>query len=395
MVGRAGRLGFSETGKSLVVCMDPAEEYRVWTRYVRGQAEGLVSRFLSADPLLLITRVLAAADKAKLPTLDEEQVVAFIQSSFGAFQQAQRPGTATVTKETLRSAFARLVAGDLIRREDAGYRLTELGRLAGGSGVAIESIVRLANALRGVPVEQISEAAILAITQLTVELDDVHFPVHRKSHKERERWQGVLQRQVPYRLASAILEGDEATARAKKTASVLMWVAGNELREMEQSLLQHMRDSEAAGAIRAVADRTRDLLGTSVRVAEILSGRSDSALASSAESLAVQLELGVPRTLVPLARLTRTKLTRGQYLALERAGLSNLDTIAATDTKVLERVLGLRAAEHVARAARTTVALETEKPAGVTQVAVSGGNPGGNSKDFPGEMPNIPGPSGA
>lgn len=80
------------------------------------------------------------------------------------------------------------------------------------------------------PVEQISEAAILAITHLTVELDDVHFPVHRKSHKERERWQGLLQRQIPYRLASAILEGDEATARAKKTASVLMWVAGNELR---------------------------------------------------------------------------------------------------------------------------------------------------------------------
>jgi hypothetical protein len=53
-------------------------------------------------------------------------------------------------------------------------------------------------------------------------------------------------------------------------------------------------------------------------MAEIVSGRNDTALAATAESLSVQLELGVPGSLVPLARLTGTKLRRGQYLALDR-----------------------------------------------------------------------------
>lgn len=211
MVGRAGRLGFSETGKSMVVCLSLADEYRFWTTYVKGEPEALRSRFLASDPLLLITRVLAAADKAKLPSMNDEQIVGFIQSSFGAFQQGQRPGARPVTKEALAGAFARLVAGDLIRREENGYRLTDLGRLAGEGGIAVESIIRLAGAFRAVPIADLDDACILAVTQLTVELDDVIFPVHRKSHQERERWQGALRRQLPHRLADTILEGDQAT----------------------------------------------------------------------------------------------------------------------------------------------------------------------------------------
>ena len=52
LVGRAGRLGFSEKGSSYLVALDPRTEHDYWTRYVNGSPENLVSRFLdkNTDP---------------------------------------------------------------------------------------------------------------------------------------------------------------------------------------------------------------------------------------------------------------------------------------------------------------------------------------------------------
>lgn len=341
MVGRAGRLGFTEAGKAMIICLNPAEEHRFWTSYVKGQPEPLISRFLTTDSLLLITRVLAAVDKAKFPCMNEQQIVGFIQSSFGAFQQGLRHGARPITKDSLSRDFVRLLAGDLIRQEAEGYRLTDLGRLAGEGGVAVESIIRLATALRGVLLELLSDAALLAVTQLTQELDDIIFPVHKKSHQERERWQGHLRNGgLPHQLVSAVLDGDLATSRAKRTAAVLMWTQGMELREIEKSLLIHMPETDAAGAIRAVADRTRDLLSVSASVAEIIVGKHDTRLAERTESLLVQLEFGVPASMVAIARHTRSQLSRGQYLALARAGITSIDTISGMSADELAQLLG-------------------------------------------------------
>lgn len=341
MVGRAGRLGFTEVGKAMVVCLNPAEEYRFWTHYVNGQPEPLLSRFLTAEPLLLITRVLAAADKARFPCMNEEQIVRFIQSSFGAFQQGLRHGALPLTKDSLSRGFARLLASDLIREEAAGYRLTDLGRLAGEGGIAVESIIRLATALRGVPLQFLSDAALLAVTQLTQELDDLSFPVHKKSHQERERWQGYLRNEaLPPQIVRAVLDGDLATSRAKRTAAALMWTQGMDLLEMEASLLKHLPGGDAAGAIRAVADRTRDLLGTSARVAEIIVAKNDTQLAERTERLLVQLEFGVPASMAGFALRAGTQLNRGNYLALGRAGITSLDAISSMSADELAQLLG-------------------------------------------------------
>lgn len=341
MVGRAGRLGFTESGKSMVVCLSAAEEYQMWSRYIRGRPEALQSRFLAADPHLLITRVLAAADKARIPEMTEDQIVGFIVSSFGAFQMSQRPGARPVTRESLGGAFSALVAGDLVRQGTHGYRLTDLGRLAGEGGVEVESILSLSRALRGVPIATLDDASLLGVTQITLELDRTIFPVHRKSNKERDRWQRHLREQrLDPRLLYAILDGDQATVRAKRTAAMLMWTQGTELRRIEASLLQHMRVADAAGAIRSVADRTRDLLPTIVRVAEIIANASDEGLSDTSERLYVQLELGVPSALVPIARRVGTRLTRGGYLALAHAGLTTIESITRMDEAQLAMILG-------------------------------------------------------
>jgi superfamily II DNA/RNA helicase len=88
MIGRAGRLGFNEEGESYIVPPNPPEGH-AWAAYVLGQPEDLYSRFLAAgtDPRSLILRVLASAGEAGL---QREDIVSFLEESFGAFQERAR-----------------------------------------------------------------------------------------------------------------------------------------------------------------------------------------------------------------------------------------------------------------------------------------------------------------
>jgi hypothetical protein len=129
-----------------------------------------------------------------------------------------------------------------------------------------------------------------------------------------------------------------------------MWVQGVDLREIERALLQHMRGDDAAGAIRAAADRTRDLLPTAVRVAEIVNGLSDEQLAATSETLLLRLELGLPERLVAIARHVGARLTRGAYLALLRAGLTTPEAVERLAEDELARILGSKSAVSLLRA---------------------------------------------
>jgi helicase len=206
-------------------------------------------------------------------------------------------------------------------------------------------VVRVASALRGVPLDSIRLNTLIAVAQVTSELDDVHFPLHRTSLQERARWQSVIQQQrLPPSVVRALHATDDraVTARAKRLASALMWVQGQELDAIEKSLLQHLRDDNAAGPIRSVADRTRDLLGVVARVAEILTPSTPAtveALSSVVDSGVLQLELGVPGPLVWLAKDLKRLLARGDYLALARRDLTSPEAIRSTDVSVMLKLL--------------------------------------------------------
>src|SRR5690349_2378062 len=74
-----------------------------------------------------------------------------------------------------------------------------------------------------------------------------------------------------------------------------------------------------AGPLRSVASRTCDLLLAVTRVAELLHPGLD--LSERCSRLLTRLEVGVPAAAVPLAAQAGTRLTRGDYLSLLRAGL--------------------------------------------------------------------------
>jgi helicase len=336
MVGRAGRLGFTPKGKSFLVAPSPADAYSLWNSYVLGQPESLVSRFSDQDPLSLICRVLATVSASKTNGLSEQELADFVSSTFAAHQKGQILDAATVS-----NTIARLASAALVEEVEDRYRLTELGKIAGELGIKVESVVRIARALRGLSSVELTDAVLLAAAQTAVELDDVVFPVHKRSTQERQRWQGAIQQQhLPLSVTRELQATDASnfTARCKRLSSVLMWLEGVELNRLEASLLRHLPGDNAAGPIRAVAERTRDLIGVVARIATLVS-RDSSGFPGEVDDLSSRLELGIPQDILWLAKEVKRGLERGDYLAMRRAGLKTIEVIETADDDAVASIV--------------------------------------------------------
>jgi len=327
MVGRAGRLGFTERGRSIIVAPDFRQEHEAWNDYLTARPEDLQSRFLDADPRGLILRVLATsgqvADSAKMNAAD---LVSFLEGSFGAFQQRQRGGAWRWTEQALAGYVTELARHGLILADaEERYELTPLGRLAGESGITVESILRVVGALRHLPAAMLDDYTLVALTQLTEELDEVYFPLNKKSkRKEPAAWFGALQQHRVHHTVTQALQynatlAHQPTLRAKKAAGCFLWVDGRGRLEIERILMQFDRNQAAAGPLNSVVNRMLDMLPTVIRVAEVL---HDADLSERESHLMLRLQIGLPTALVPVAGQLGTDLSRAQYLALHRAGLT-------------------------------------------------------------------------
>jgi helicase len=361
MVGRAGRLGYTPKGKSFLVAATGADAHLLWHKYVLGHPEALVSRFSDQEPLSLVCRVLATAAASKTDGLSAQELVDFVQSTFAAHQQGSRFDSTTIT-----GVLGQLVAAGLVETFDDRHRLTELGKVAGELGIHVESVVRIARALRGLPAAQVTDGVVLAAAQTSIELDDVLIPVHKKSIKERQRWTAAVEQQrLPYPVARELRGTDDAgyTARCKRLSAALMWIDGVELNRLEASLLVHLPGENAAGPIRAVAERTRDLIGVVSRIAALVSGDHAEPPVDIA-SLSTRLELGIPREILWLATIAKRGLERGDYLSLQRAGLSTMEALDRVDdarlATVLKSKVKVRCVRDAISAAKLRRSVETE-----------------------------------
>ena len=255
----------------------------------------------------------------------------FLRGSFGAFQQRLHVGSDAVDAGQVEAALRDLHRHSLVSRSDARtFELTELGRLAGQAGVEVESITRLVDALWPLSAAELNDPTLIAATQLTVELDDVRMPLNKKStQKEPDTWFGYLGKQS---VASGVIhgmrrggDGPQATLRAKRAAACLLWMSDLPLLQIEDLLTQHGGLGGAAGAVRSTASRTFDLLGTTMRVAAIL--HSDLLLEDRGERLLARLEVGVSAAMVEVALIAGGSLSRSNYQALQRAGMTSIEAL--------------------------------------------------------------------
>lgn len=347
MVGRAGRLGFAEHGRSFVIAPNGIAEHRYWDGYVRGKPEDITSRFplTRGDPASLITRVLATSNSATQVGLTAEEVVDFLATSYAAFLEARlKPGW-VLDRPSFEATLLELARADLVRADEHGrYSLTPLGQLAGQSGTAVTSVLRLANALRPLPIAAITPETLVTAAQITVELDETRLPLNRKSKQsEPGTWAPYLARRdvagtVLSMLGVGANEPTTQTMRAKRAAGCLLWMSDMPLAQIERTLTQYLPGSDAAGDLRSVVSRTLDLLPTTMAIAQILHPELD--LGDGEPSLITRLQLGLPADIAPLGRVAGTTLRRADYLALGGAGLGSLEALGAATDDQLRDVVG-------------------------------------------------------
>jgi helicase len=348
LVGRAGRLGYSERGTSYLLALDPRQEHYTWNRYVTGAPENLESRFLdkNTDLRSLIVRVLVAVQRVYRQGIDAEDIVQFLEASFGAFQQMQQSEHWQWDRSLFSQSLQDLESHGLVECDNnRHYSLTELGRLAGEGGVEVVSIIRLVDCLRPLDPANINDPTLITAAQTPVELDEVYFPLNRSSTiKEPTDWVSRLQRQhvpgnVLNTLHSWVTDQHQATLRAKKAVACLVYVTDYPIVEIESDLTRHGGfPGGAAGAIRAVASRTCDVLPTVGKIAEILHPGLE--LGERIKRLLTRLDIGLPAAAVDLATQAGTRLTRGDYLQLLKGGLCEIDAIEASSDDLILACLG-------------------------------------------------------
>jgi helicase len=344
MVGRAGRLGFTERGRSAIIAPNGRSEHLAWAQYVLGEPEDLRSRFLDTDPRALILRTLATAGgSGDAAGMSEEDLIAFLENSWGVFQRRVARGEWAWNPDELRARLAELEQLQMAERDVVGgLRLLPLGRFAGESGVAIETIVRLAQVARRVQ-DLADGRSALALVQLTAELDEVYMPVNTKGwRREAASWFGELSRLgvTPAVVDALRRNGDnlDVTRRAKRAVGCVFWTEGVPRRRTEEMLTRHDRNNAIDGPVRGAVNRSVDLLPTTLRVLEFLHGTDLTELESA---LLLQLQLGIPAALVDLATICGERLTRSQYLALADAGLLTRSDIETADDAALASALGV------------------------------------------------------
>lgn len=364
MVGRAGRLGFTPKGKSYLVAGTSSEAQQLWSNYVLARPESLQSRFGNLDAPSLLCRVLSTAAASRTSGLTAQELIDFIQSTFASHQHGN-----ILTADEVKNTLTRLQQGGLAEQLEDRFLLTKLGSIAGDLGIRVESIVRVARALNGLDIRKISDRVLVAAAQVSVELDEVYFPVHVKSKKEQARWQqAMLEQRLPVSVQRELRTSDDPTflKRCKRFAAVLMWIQGVELTAMEQSLLQHMAESNAAGPIRSTAERTRDLLGVVARIAQLVCRGGDMTTIATDE-LSARLEIGVPADVSWLVVIVKRQLDRGDYLSLTRIGLGSAEAIESAPEPVLERAV---AAESKRRLVREAAKRQIEEMAAAAKLAM-------------------------
>ncbi|HUA74576.1 MAG TPA: DEAD/DEAH box helicase [Solirubrobacteraceae bacterium] len=346
MVGRAGRLGFTERGRSVIIAPNPRSEHVAWDRYVTGSPEDLRSRFLDTDPRALILRALATVGGPGMAgQMSENELIAFLENSWGVFQRRAAQGEWAWDANELRARLAELEQLEMVERDEAGnYGLLPLGQFAGEAGVAVETIVRLARVARSAPGFTDAVSA-LALVQVTAELEDVYMPVNTRGwRKEAASWLGELARLgIAHGVYEALRnhrDGVKVAARAKRAVGCVLWADGVPRQRIEALLTRHQPANTIDGPVRGAISRTVDLLPTALRVVEFVHGTDLTELESE---LLLRLQLGIPADLVDLGALCGERLSRAQYLALAEAGLTSRADIEVADDAVLAAVLGVSA----------------------------------------------------
>jgi helicase len=338
MAGRAGRLGYNEQGKAIVLANDSSERQLLFRRYVRGTLEPLRSSFEAEHLETWIVRLLA-----QVKQIHKDEVLQLLLNTFGGYlANREHPGWRTNMEQRLRQLMADMIRLQLVEQELDNVQLTLLGRACGESSLAFRSAMRLVDLVRSVGAQGITAEQLMALVQALPESDNNYTPMFKKGTKESIR-PSEAARRFGASVVSALqrLADDQFAyyARCKRASILWDWINAVPVERIEETYTANPYQGKIGyGDIRKFADATRFHLGAAHRITNILfvaGGPSE----ESIDQLLRQLELGLPVDALGLVDIP-ADLTRGDYLALFGAGIQTVDQLWQHSDEQLTQILG-------------------------------------------------------
>lgn len=347
MAGRAGRLGLSEEGRSVLLAGSAFERRNLFDKYVLGEPDPIESSFDPADFDTWIIRLLTQVEE-----VPRDQVARLLASTYGGYLGGLRdPGWHDGVRDRLETLLFRMEKLDLVEEEEGRIRLSLLGRACGGSGLSFASAMRLVDLLRRIGGVLTAEG-LMACIQVVPEVGG-YTSVHKSAAKE-SLWQREVSLHYGAEVARVLQRGAKDVpdyhARCKRAAILRAWIDGEPMSSIEERYsVTPFAGNVGPGDVTGFASRTRLYLRAAYSIADVLllgEGPDEGAV----DTLVQRLEVGLPEGALGLMDLP-VVLTRGEYLALYRAGYSTIQTVLALPPEELARYVGQRRAERLRRSA--------------------------------------------
>ena len=337
MAGRAGRLGLSEKGRSILLADSPVQRAVLFDRYVRGKPEAIRSSFDPQDLDTWILRLLAQVDE-----VPRDAVVSLLANTYAGYLESHKSsGWIDRTREALEDVMGQMLDLGLIEEEMGLVRLSLLGKACGRSHLKLRSAMRLIDLLRRSPEGSLTSERLLGFIHALPEFDDAFTPMFRKGMRE-SAWTAQVARHYGRDVAAALQKGAATSmtfyARCKRAAVLHEWTHGARIEEIERKYTVNPFNSLGAGDIRGFADFARFHLQAAFEIADVLLP-GDGPSGEDVEQLLAQLEVGLPREALGLLELPGS-LPRGTYLALHRAGHRRADDVLALPKADLVDLVG-------------------------------------------------------
>lgn len=318
MAGRAGRLGYNEIGKAIILADTPLERAQLFQKYVLGTPEPVVSSFQHRNLATWTLRLLSQVSRVR-----SSEISGLLVNTFGGYTASRsNPQWVQIVDSEMSAFVSRLLEAGLAEQEGEFIYLTLLGRACGSSSLSFESGLRLIELMKELDVVRTPPVQMLGFIQILEEMDAIYTPVMKQGRSESVRAGEVAQRfghpmtQILQRFC-----GDEFEfwSRCKRASILYEWIEGRPVEFIEnQFSTTPFRGAVSYGNIIGIAEGARFHLRSAHRILSTLFPQESEFLAA-VDELLLRLEFGLPASMIPLTSLPFT-LSRGQYLALFEAG---------------------------------------------------------------------------
>ena len=339
MAGRAGRVGFNEQGKAIVLADNGYNPEVLFRKYVVGKLENLTSSF---DPGALDTWIIRLLVQVR--GVRKSDLVGVLANTYGGYV-ANRAHPEWVKEMQIRinGLYDRMLASGLIEEESDIVHLTLLGKACGESVLSFSSAMRLVELLKSYHTQVLTAENFMALVQALPESDKQYTPMMKKGRSEAARSGEVVSKfgiEI-VRLLQRFTHGDEFTyfARCKRACILFDWIRGVSIEEIERryASTHPYYGNIGYGDVRKFADLTRFQLRSAHQIASLIfPGQIIDEKAI--DTLLKQLEVGIPADSLDLLELPFS-LSRGEYLALNNIGVNNRADLFTQPTEALSQML--------------------------------------------------------